>query len=173
MEWQAGFASAAMACQSGCLKTPRRALSMRSKRLALRSTDQHGKRASGLVKDVAGPSRGKTDMKCYLAGDGSPLVHCGGKAEPVLPPDRILRFLRMVVSRCDEYRGAKRVPLSAVAAMIGRSRLTLYRVLWTGRVSDDMATVLTPIVRQYEAGKLRFRRTSPHAADPNCWYGQD
>jgi hypothetical protein len=32
--------------------------------------------------------------------------------------------------------------------------LTLYKVLWTGRVSDDMIELLTPIVRAYEAAKL-------------------
>jgi hypothetical protein len=37
------------------------------------------------------------------------------------------------------------LPLSAVAAMGGVSRLALYRMLWTGRVSDDMAELLTPV----------------------------
>ncbi len=61
------------------------------------------------------------------------------------------------------------MPLSAIAVMIGRSRLALYRVLWTGRVSADMATVLTPVIRAFEAGKLRFRRTSLRDAEPNRW----
>jgi hypothetical protein len=43
------------------------------------------------------------------------------------------------------------VPLSAVAATCGVSRLALYRV------SDDMAELLSPIVRACDAGKLRFR----------------
>jgi hypothetical protein len=30
----------------------------------------------------------------------------------------------------------------------------LYRMLWTGGVSDDMAGLLTPLARAYEAGKL-------------------
>jgi hypothetical protein len=48
-----------------------------------------------------------------------------------------LRFLRLITSPawCDD----KRVPLSAVAAMCGVNWLALYRMLWTGRVSDDMA----------------------------------
>jgi hypothetical protein len=41
------------------------------------------------------------------------------------------------------------------------SRLALCRMLWTGRVNDDMIELLTPLVRRSEAGKLRFRRTSP------------
>jgi hypothetical protein len=53
------------------------------------------------------------------------------------------------------------VSLSAVAALCCASGLALYRMPWTGRVSDDMAELLTPLVRQYEAGKLRFRSTSP------------
>jgi hypothetical protein len=36
----------------------------------------------------------------------------------------------------------------------------------TGQVSDDIAELLTPLVRQYEA-KLRFRRTSPRSGEPN------
>jgi hypothetical protein len=53
----------------------------------------------------------------------------------------ILRFLRLITSPA--CRDEKRVPLSAVAAMCGVSRLALYRILWTGRVSDDMAELLS------------------------------
>jgi hypothetical protein len=42
-------------------------------------------------------------------------------------------------------------------------------MLWTGRVSDDMAELLTPLVRQFEAGKLRLRRSGPRSRDPNHW----
>jgi hypothetical protein len=66
-------------------------------------------------------------------------------------------------------RDEKCVPLSAVAAMCGVSRLALYRMLWTGRVRDDLAALLTQLVRRFEAGKLRFRRTSPRGDDPNRW----
>jgi hypothetical protein len=30
-------------------------------------------------------------------------------------------------------------------------------MLWTGRVSAEMAEVLAPIVRAFEAGRLKFR----------------
>jgi hypothetical protein len=33
-------------------------------------------------------------------------------------------------------------------------------MLWTGRVSDDMRELLTPLVRRYDAGKLRSREST-------------
>jgi hypothetical protein len=59
--------------------------------------------------------------------------------------------------------------MSAIAAICGVSRFALYDMLRTGRVSDDMAELLSPIVRAHEAGKLRFRRTVRVASDPNHW----
>jgi hypothetical protein len=55
-------------------------------------------------------------------------------------PDQIVRFLRIITSQA--CRGEKHVPSSAIAAMYGVSRLALYRVLWTGRVSADMVDPL-------------------------------
>ena len=83
-------------------------------------------------------------------------------ANPVAPPRGlpardILRFLRLITSPA-ECREEKRLPLSVVAGLCGVSRLALYRMLWCGRVSDDMAAVLAPIVRAFEAGKLRCKR---------------
>jgi hypothetical protein len=66
-------------------------------------------------------------------------------------------------------RDPQRLPLSVVAGMCGVSRLALYRIIWLDRVSDDMAAVLTPIVRACEAGKLQCRRSSPNSRDPNHW----
>lgn len=51
-------------------------------------------------------------------------------------------------------RNEKRVPLSAIVAMTGFSRLTLYGARYSGRVSDDMVELLTPLVRRFEAVKL-------------------
>jgi hypothetical protein len=48
--------------------------------------------------------------------------------------------------------------MSVVAGLCGVSRLALYRIMWCGRVSDDMAAALTPIVRAFEAGELRCKR---------------
>jgi hypothetical protein len=41
--------------------------------------------------------------------------------------------------------------------------------MWLDRVSDEMAEVLTAIVRAYEAGKLKCRRNSRHGDAANCW----
>jgi hypothetical protein len=51
------------------------------------------------------------------------------------------------------------VPISAIAVMCGVARITLCEVSWTGLVSDDLSAVLTPIVRDFEAGKLRLKRS--------------
>ena len=83
-----------------------------------------------------------------------------------LPPHQIVRFLRLIGSPA--CRGDKRVPLAIIANLAGVSRLTLYRAR-DGRTSADTAEILTPIVRAFEAGKLRFRRTSPRSAEPNRW----
>jgi hypothetical protein len=81
----------------------------------------------------------------------------------VLPP----RLLRLITSLA--CREEKRVLLAVVAAMCGVNRLALYRMLWSGRVSADMAELLTPIVRAFEADKLKFRRTGPRSRYPNRW----
>jgi hypothetical protein len=66
-------------------------------------------------------------------------------------------------------RGEKRVPLSAIAAVCGLSRFALHRVLWTGRASEDLCTVLTRLARAHEAGKLRLKRTGRHGDRPKRW----
>ena len=85
----------------------------------------------------------------------------------VLPPRDILRFLRLITSPA--CRGEKRVPISVIAAMCDRSRWALYEALWTGRASDDLCAVLTPIVRAHDAGKLRFRRNGRYRDGANRW----
>jgi hypothetical protein len=66
--------------------------------------------------------------------------------------------LRLITSPA--CRGEKRVPSSVVAAMCGVARITLYQVSWTGRASDELCAVLTPLVRAHEVGKLRLKRAS-------------
>jgi len=73
------------------------------------------------------------------------------------------------MTRSPACRGRDRVPLAAIAAMCGRPRLTLYRVLWSGRVSAELAEALTPIVLAFEAGRLRFKRSGPRSRFPNHW----
>jgi hypothetical protein len=85
----------------------------------------------------------------------------------VLPPRDILRFLRLITSPA--YRDDKRVPLSAIATMCGVNRMALYRVVWSGQVSEEVAEVLTPIVRAFEAGKLKFRWSGPRSEMRNRW----
>jgi hypothetical protein len=65
--------------------------------------------------------------------------------------------------------GAERVPLSIIANLTGLSGNSLYQARNSGRVSADVAEVLTPIVRAFEAGKLRSKRSSPRSRHPNHW----
>jgi hypothetical protein len=61
------------------------------------------------------------------------------------------------------------VLLSSAAAMCGLSRMTLYEVLWSGRMSADTAELLTLLVRAFEAGKLRFGAPARAQHYPNLW----
>jgi hypothetical protein len=61
------------------------------------------------------------------------------------------------------------VPLAIIANLTGLSRQTLYRARDGGQVSAETAEILTPLIRQYEAGKLRLRRTGPRSRDPDLW----
>jgi hypothetical protein len=63
-------------------------------------------------------------------------------------------LVTMTCRRADQAQEAN------VANSAGVSRVTLYRAR-DGRVSADTAEILTLIVRAFEAGKLRFRRSSP------------
>jgi hypothetical protein len=56
-----------------------------------------------------------------------------------------------------------------IANLAGVSRLTLHRARDSGHVSEDLCEVLTPLILQFEAGKLRFRRTGPRSSYPNHW----
>jgi hypothetical protein len=47
--------------------------------------------------------------------------------------------------------------------------MTLYRAREGGQVSVETAEILSPLIRQYEAGKLRFKRSGPRSDDPNHW----
>jgi hypothetical protein len=47
------------------------------------------------------------------------------------------------------------VPQAIIANLTGLSRMSLYRARDTARVSADIAEVLTPIGRDFEAGKFR------------------
>jgi len=85
---------------------------------------------------------------------------------PVLRPDQIVRFLRLIGS--PTCRSAKRVPLAAVAAMCGVSRQALYKAR-DGRVSAEMAELLTPLIRDIERGRIKFRRTGRYGDEPNRW----
>jgi hypothetical protein len=83
---------------------------------------------------------------------------------------RATSFVFLITSSA--CRDLQHVPLSAVAALCRVSRLSLHRMLWPGRVSDDLAALLTPQVRRFEAGKLRLRLTSPRGDEPNRWERQ-
>jgi hypothetical protein len=83
----------------------------------------------------------------------------------VLPSRDVFPFLRLITSPA--CRGDKLVPLSAIADLTDLSRFTLYRARCSGWVGEDMAELLTSIIRRFEAGELRFRRTSPHSDEAN------
>jgi len=85
----------------------------------------------------------------------------------LLPSDYIRRFIRMAQS--SGMRGDRRVPLTALAVMTGLNRQTFRRIGLGGAVTEDVAAVLSPLIRQIEAGKLRFRRSGPRSRDPNRW----
>jgi hypothetical protein len=53
--------------------------------------------------------------------------------------------------------------------MCGCSRLTRYRLPWTGKASSGLCAALTLIIPDVARGKLKFRRTSPRSRDPNQW----
>jgi hypothetical protein len=80
-----------------------------------------------------------------------------------LPPRDIVRFLLLIGSPA--CRGDKRVMLAAVAAITGLS----CRARYCGPVSENIAELLTPLVRAFQAGKLRFQRSGPRSRDPHQW----
>jgi hypothetical protein len=80
---------------------------------------------------------------------------------------RFSTSLRLITSPA--CRGEKRVPLSLGANPTGLSRQTLYRARDGGQVTAETVKVLTPLIRQHDAGKLRFKRTGPRRRGPNHW----
>jgi hypothetical protein len=94
-------------------------------------------------------------------------------ANPVRLPDvlssaDVLGFLRLITSPAS--RRENYVPLSAVAGLADLSRYALYCCMWFNRVSEETCERLTPIVRAYEAGQLRFKRDGGRSKRiPNHW----
>jgi hypothetical protein len=84
-----------------------------------------------------------------------------GRFAPVPRLDKIVRSLCLITSPA--CRGANSVPLSAIAGHDWPARLALCKVLWTGRVSADMAELLSPIVRAFETA------SSGSPRGPNHW----
>jgi hypothetical protein len=82
------------------------------------------------------------------------------------PSRQIVRFGRLINS---PDRGEQRVPLAIIANLTGVSHMTLYRTRFDGLVSAETTELLTPIVRAFEAGKLRFRRSGLRSREPNHW----
>jgi hypothetical protein len=79
------------------------------------------------------------------------------------PPDRLLtpheiaRALRMFM--WPERKGEHRIVAGAIATMAGVDRITLWRyATQRRRMSEYVQSALSPIIRDIEAGKLRFRR---------------
>ncbi|MBO0755895.1 MAG: hypothetical protein J2P54_08545 [Bradyrhizobiaceae bacterium] len=66
----------------------------------------------------------------------------------------------MITSRQPACCGDKRVH-PARLLRLWRSPGALYRVLWTGRMSADLAMMLMPVIRAVERREIKFRRRSP------------
>jgi hypothetical protein len=54
--------------------------------------------------------------------------------------------------------------IGLIANLTGWSRLALHRAR-DGQESAETAELLTPLIRQFEAGKLKFRRSGPRSRD--------
>lgn len=86
---------------------------------------------------------------------------------PVPRPDEVRRFLRLAAS--SEMRGEQRVPITAIASMTGIDRRRLHAIVLGAPVSADYCQRLTPLIRQIEAGKIKFRRSGRHGDEANRW----
>lgn len=68
-----------------------------------------------------------------------------------------------------------RVPRQEARAHLGdrgyvrREHDHALRGAWTGPASEELCAVLTPPVRDFEAGKLRFKRSVRHGDEANHW----
>ncbi len=84
--------------------------------------------------------------------------------EPPLSQDEIIRLIRKYQS--PEYRGRRRqgndrrVDITAMCAMAGVSWVKLYEQLRRGWLNERMQAVLSPILRDIEAGRIKFRLAS-------------
>jgi hypothetical protein len=69
------------------------------------------------------------------------------------------------------WNGRDGPPFSSAVVFAGHQAdaKSLYWARNSGRVRADVAEVLTPIVRAFEAGKLRSKRSSPRSRHPNHW----
>jgi hypothetical protein len=84
--------------------------------------------------------------------------------DQLLAAGHIRCFIRRAQS--SGMRGDQRVPLKVLAVMANLNRQTLLRIGRGGTASDDVAAVLSLLMHQTEASKLRFRRLGPRSRDP-------
>src|SRR5262249_55607758 len=99
-------------------------------------------------------------MESIGVGDLEAKIYSSGveRNRQILRPDQIVRFMRIVTSPA--WRGDRRVLLSAITVMIGRSRQAFYEAR-DGRVSADMALVLTPLHQGFRARRTQVPPVEP------------
>jgi hypothetical protein len=59
---------------------------------------------------------------------------------------RRLRLLRHDPQNRADSRGGRKIPLRWVAEMAGLDRATLYRAIWSGRISEKSRAALSPVL---------------------------
>ena len=65
---------------------------------------------------------------------------------------RRLRLLRYSPHNRANVRGGRKIPLRYVAEMAGVHRVTLYRAILRGRISDYSRSVLSPVLIMSQTG---------------------
>jgi hypothetical protein len=61
------------------------------------------------------------------------------------------------------------VPITAISATTRIDCKRLYEIIMPVPASADVAELLTPVVRAFEAGQFKFRRSGRYSDDPNRW----
>lgn len=80
-----------------------------------------------------------------------------------MTPHEVQRALRMITS--PTWRRTKRFPITVIANMSGLSRMTLYQARNGNRLTKHVVTVLSPILTDILAGKLKARWKAGYTLD--------
>jgi hypothetical protein len=80
---------------------------------------------------------------------------------PLLPAADVVRAL-MRFRYDPAFRGEARIPVRALATLVGLSHETLYEAMRAGTASEGTRAKLTWALRAIAEGRLRFRRRGQH-----------